>query len=47
MNKIYVSCARQLSDQAKNRQDIERTGLAVLTAVLASCCAIAAVLVNM
>jgi hypothetical protein len=50
VNRIYASCARQLVDQAKNRQDVERTGLAVLTAVLAavlaSCCAIAAVLAN-
>ncbi len=51
VNRIYASCARQLADQAKNRQDVERTGLAVLTAVLAavldSCCAVTAVLVNM
>jgi hypothetical protein len=48
VNRIYASCARQLVDQAKNRQDVERTDIAVLTAVLASCCcAIAAVLANM
>jgi hypothetical protein len=51
VNRIYASCARQPVDQAKNRQDVERTGLAVLTAVQAavpaSCCAIAAVLANM
>ncbi len=51
MNRIYASCAKQLVDQAKNRQDVERTGLAGLTAVLAAvlvgCCATAAVLANM